>query len=103
MMLRMMEAQGLDVARVMDEVGIAESVLRQPNARLPSRLSDVFFRRAMEAIPIRPSACAPPNTGTPPTWAPSATPGCRAPPCARGFCAWSAMRGYSAIASATPA
>lgn len=51
MMLRMMEAQGLDVARVMDEVGIGESVLRQPNARLPSRLSDVFFRRAMEAIP----------------------------------------------------
>ena len=41
MMLRMMEAQGLDVARVMHEVGIAESVLRQPNARLPSRLSDV--------------------------------------------------------------
>ena len=51
MMLRMMEAQGVDVTRVLREVGVSEGVLRQPNARLPSRLTDVVFAKAMEVIP----------------------------------------------------
>ena len=50
MTLKMLETQGIDVDRLMREIGVPPEALRQPDARLPSRLSDSAFERAMTAI-----------------------------------------------------
>lgn len=50
MMLKMLEVQGVDVDLLMHDIGVAPEILRQPDARLPSRLTDLAFERAVVAI-----------------------------------------------------
>lgn len=49
-MVQMMKSQGMDVAPVLKDIGVAESILCQPGVRLPSRLTDVVFERALRLI-----------------------------------------------------
>lgn len=50
MMLKMLESQGVDVDRLLREIGVPPEALRQPDGRLPSRLADLAFERGMAVI-----------------------------------------------------
>jgi AraC-like DNA-binding protein len=70
MIVRLFELHGLDTHRLLAEVGIRETQLRDPGERLPSRLVDVLFKQAEHAIAdpafaLRAAECwHPSNLGT---------------------------------------
>jgi AraC-like DNA-binding protein len=50
-LVRLVELHGIDPQGFMRECGIESSLLRDPNARIPSRLADIALTRAMALIP----------------------------------------------------
>jgi len=70
MLLRLVERHGIDPQHFMQELGVAPEILRDVQARLPSRLADLAFEKAMAqisdpAFALRAAQCwHPSNLGT---------------------------------------
>ena len=68
--LRLLELNGLDTQQLMAELGVTRETLRDVHARIPARLADLAFEKAMQRIPnpafaLRASECwHPSNLGT---------------------------------------
>lgn len=69
-LLKVCDAANVDRCKVLAQIGVTESFLQQPNARLPSQLGDIAFTLAMEqadhpAFGLRGARCwHPSNLGT---------------------------------------